>query len=66
MDAAPRPNVAERVLPLTAQPCSQLPPSARDLLVRASQVAHPTDRRIAIDGAIDTVKALNPQLFHKE
>lgn len=42
----------------------QLPAPARDLLVLASQVKDPHERRIAIDRAIDVAKARFPEFFH--
>jgi hypothetical protein len=49
--------------PFVAHPCNQLPPAARDLLVIASQVPDPHERRLAIDHAIDRVKARFPEFF---
>lgn len=59
-------NVPERTEPLRALPCSQLPPAARDLLVIASQVPDPHERRRAIDHAIDVVRARFPECFNQE
>jgi hypothetical protein len=61
-----RPNFTERMEPLLAVPCNQLPPAARDLLVLASQVFDSHERRVAIDHAIERVKARFPELFRKE
>jgi len=58
-------NATTRTAPIVADAiANQLPPAARDLLVLASQVPDPHERRIAIDAAIDKVKQRNPELFH--
>jgi hypothetical protein len=62
----PRANFTERTQPIVALPCDFLPPAARDLLVLASQVRDPHERRVAIDHAIERVKARFPELFHQE
>jgi hypothetical protein len=63
-------NAPERHLPMDDRPplvvdaiANQLPPAARDLLVRASQVRDPRERRIAIDAAIERVKVRFPDCF---
>jgi hypothetical protein len=55
-----------RTRPLVALPCNQLPPAARDLLVLASQLPDPDERRRAIDHAIDVVRARFPECFYQE
>jgi hypothetical protein len=59
-------HIAERVEPIDATPCDQLPPAARDLLVLASQVPDPHERRRAIDHAIEVVQARFPEFFRQE
>jgi hypothetical protein len=56
----------ERTAPISATPCNQLPPAARDLLVLASQVPNPYERRVAIETATAKVKARFPEFFNQE
>lgn len=62
--ADPRANNTELATPRRPRPTSVLPREARDLLVSASQVASPHERRVAIDAAIDYVKLRFPDSFH--
>lgn len=66
MNAPDRYVPVEDRAPIRATPCDQLPPAARDLLVLASQVRDPHERRVAIDHAIERVKARFPEFFHQE
>lgn len=44
-------------------PSNFLPKEARDILIQASQEPNASERRVAIDAAIDKVKLLYPQYF---
>lgn len=58
------------VLPRKPMPCDFFPPMARDALIAASQTPIPGPdsplRIVAIDKAIERVKAQFPERFHKE
>lgn len=46
------------------QQATVLPPDARAALVAASQLPNPTERKLAVEDAIERVKRRYPQFFN--
>jgi hypothetical protein len=64
----PLPTTRETADPvrITGLPCTLLPRDAREQLIQASRVKDPQHRLVAIDAAIDSVRARYPDHFQPQ